>query len=270
MTRFRATLAYDGTGYQGFQRQQNGIRTVQGAIERAVNDITGNAVSVVAAGRTDTGVHATGQVIAFDVIWSHEDDDLLRAINARLPVDIALQDIRQQEGFHPRFDAQSRSYCYQVMVTAQRDPMFWNRMWQVQQPLKLEAMQAAADELLGTHDFAAFGKPPQGNNTVREVLRSEWAQDGAVYSYDIEATAFLHRMVRRIVGNLVDVGRGWISVEAFAAVLESRDISQAKTMAPPQGLVLKCVNYSEESAGRRTEGQNEHETEDICNNTIRH
>src|ERR1043165_2626290 len=129
--RYRATLAYDGTAYQGFQRQSGDTPTVQGTVERAIAQARGGQqVNISGAGRTDTGVHAIGQVIAFDLDWSHDDQALLRAINFHLPEDIALQDIRQQPDFHPRHDAISRLYRYRILVAAHRQPLLRTRVWQ--------------------------------------------------------------------------------------------------------------------------------------------
>jgi len=158
--RFRATLAYDGTAYQGFQRQAGGAPTIQGEVEAAIARITGQVVTVIGAGRTDTGVHATGQVIAFDLVWPHEAVQLMNAINAHLPPDIALQDIAQHEGFHPRFDALTRLYSYYILPVRQRFPMHRSRTWQLRAPLDAAAMQAAAALLVGRHDFAALARRP--------------------------------------------------------------------------------------------------------------
>jgi tRNA pseudouridine38-40 synthase len=248
MARYRATLAYDGTAYLGFQRQANATPTVQRAVEEAIGAVTaGERVTVIAAGRTDTGVHAAGQVIAFDVDWSHADEALLRAVNAHLPADIALQDIRQQVGFHPRFDALSRRYRYHVVQSARPQPLLRNLAWQVRHRLDLERMQTAAKMLIGSQDFAAFGTPPQGSSTVREVIVSRWDEQtqpcGALLVYTIEANAFLYRMVRRIVGTLVEVGRSALSLEEFAELLRRADLSLVKITAPPQGLILERVRY---------------------------
>ncbi|GAB4519854.1 MAG: tRNA pseudouridine(38-40) synthase TruA [Anaerolineae bacterium] len=259
--RYRATLAYDGAAYQGFQRQIEGTPTIQAAVEDAILRVTGQSVTVVGAGRTDSGVHALGQVIAFDVAWKHRDHDLLRAINAHLPDDIALQDIGQQPGFHPRFDARSRAYCYTVVQAAQRHPLMAKSAWVLHNTLDLPVMQAAAALLIGTHDFGAFGQPPQGENTVREVLRSGWAQvqtvRGEQYIYEIEANAFLYHMVRRIVGALVDVGRGWLTLQDFDNIFRTADLSQTKTMAPPQGLILMHVQYGDKEDGGEDARQRE-------------
>lgn len=247
MTRYRATLAYDGAAYAGFQKQADGIRTIQGEIERVLAVILRQPTTVLGAGRTDAGVHATGQVIAFDADWSHSDQALLRAINASLPVDIALQDIRQHPGFHPRYDALSRTYRYTIAIHDVRQPLLNGRAWQMQRTVDFKVMQQAAECLIGEHDFAAFGNPPHGTNTIREIFASSWDVEqrdrGLLGEYHIEGTAFLHHMVRRIVGVIVAVGSGQITVQQFIRIFESRDLSQSRWLAPPHGLVLEAVSY---------------------------
>jgi tRNA pseudouridine38-40 synthase len=243
--KYRAILAYDGTAYQGFQRQAESIPTIQAAVEQAIKAVTQQVVTVHGAGRTDTGVHATGQVITFAVDWRQQHQVLLRALNAQLPDDIALQTLVEErnEKFHPRFSAQSRSYSYTVLQTDQRQPLLRNRAWHVRSQLDREAMEAAAQLLVGEHNFATFGQPPQGENTVRYVFRSKWQTQPEMLIYHIEATAFLQHMVRRIVGMLVDVGRGWLTLEQFEDRFRRADLSLAKTVAPPQGLILDAVRY---------------------------
>ncbi len=253
--RYKATLAYDGTRYHGFQRQAARIPTVQGTVEEAIAAVTGQTVTITGAGRTDTGVHATGQVVAFDlssVAWKHSADVLLRAINAVLPDDVALQDLAAlgevaegERGFHPRFDAASRVYKYSIYTAAQRDPLLRTRAWHVQAALDLVVMRQAASLLIGTHDFAAFGQPPREEsvNTVREVLRSAWSHEDHLLIFRIEANAFLQHMVRRIVGMLVTVGRGTISLSEFEAIFRGAVIVSKAPLAPPQGLVLEQVKY---------------------------
>ena len=247
MTRFRALLSYEGTAYQGFQRQAGDAPTIQLAVERAIAEATGQGTTVLGAGRTDTGVHATGQVIAFDVEWTHDALALCRAINARLPGDIALWAVARHDGFHPRFDALARRYQYTVAIAPYRLPLLRYRAWQLRTDLNGERMREAAGKLAGKRDFAAFGQPPQGENTVRTVFFSEWAtaeRPGYTeWVYTIEADAFLQHMVRRIVGALVDVGRGALSLEAFAEVIASARLRQKGSIAPPHGLVLEYVRY---------------------------
>ncbi len=250
VVRWRAALAYDGTAYYGFQRQAHGIPTVQGTVEDAIAAVTGQTVTVIGAGRTDTGVHAAGQVIAFDVGWKHSADRLLSAINAVLPDDIAFRNLAMlgeiqpgERGFHPRFDAVSRLYKYTVYAAPTRDPLLRRRAWHVTAALDFPALQSAAALLVGTHDFGAFGKPPRGENSVREVLRSGWLDETPLLVYCVEANAFLQHMVRRIVGLLVAVGRGALTVRGFEAVFHSRKIAAGTPLAPAHGLVLEKVAY---------------------------
>ena len=250
MARYVAILAYDGTAYYGFQRQPDHIPTIQLAVENSIGKITRQDVSIIGAGRTDTGVHAVGQVIAFDVEWKHTDTALLLAINSQLPTDIALQSVWQQDDFHPRYDALSRQYVYTVASLTTRNPLLNRQAWQLfGQTLNIDVMQEAAKQLIGTHDFGTFGTPPQqgSTNTVRDVYLSQWdtvsSDYGDIYTYRICATAFLYHMVRRIVGTLVQLGCGKISLDDFTQIFESRDIQRAKLLAPPQGLVLEAVRY---------------------------
>ena len=255
MTRYRATLAYDGTNYSGFQRQRKGLRSIQGAVETAITAATGQTVTVIGAGRTDKGVHASGQVIAFGVIWKHSAEALMSAINAVLPDDIALQEIAvlaeaavDAWDFHPRFTAQARVYKYTVYAAPQRNPLLRSQAWHVRAPLDLGGMQQAADLLLGEHDFAALGQATAGEVTIRRVLRSEWTREGQLLIYRVEASGFLKHMVRRIVGLLVAVGRGALTVAEFEAILLSREIPGGIALAPPQGLVLEQVKYPGETS----------------------
>lgn len=247
--RYRATVAYDGTAYYGFQRQREGVATVQATLEEALTRIAGEAVRLKAAGRTDTGVHARGQVIAFDLSWDHGIGALRRALNANLPADIAVRDVAEAAPqFHPRFDAQWRLYIYTIDNRPVRHPLHRLYRWHVPQPLDLSGMNEAAALLIGTHDFATFGQPPQGENTVRQVREAGWSRDEQVLTFRITANAFLQRMVRSIVGALKVVGEGRWSVAEFEAALRARDRSRAAQTAPPQGLMLAAVEYSEDKS----------------------
>jgi tRNA pseudouridine38-40 synthase len=242
--RVRGVVAYDGTEYSGFQRQANAL-TVQEALETALAQITRETTSILAAGRTDAGVHATGQVVAFDTAWRHGLEDLWRALNAVLPADIAFLQIEEAApDFHPRYDARSRRYRYTVYNAPVRWPLSLRYSLHVAAPLNVAAMRRAAGLLVGEHDFAAFGQAPrQGDATVRRVLAAEWGRDAPQLHFDIEANAFLYRMVRSIVGTLLQVGRGEMGVEEFAAVLASRDRGRAGPTSPPHGLCLVEVKY---------------------------
>ncbi len=253
--RYRATLAYDGSGFQGYQRQRDGIPTVQGTVEAALCTITGNPVTVYAAGRTDTGVHATGQVIAFDVDWRHGDVALYRAINRNLPNAVAITALAPtRPDFHPRFDAVRRAYRYTLLLAEYPMPLRRHTAWVVigerVRGFSIERLLDAAALIGGKRDYGALGTPPQGDNTVRQVFRSEWAphpEDGAVrLEYTIEADAFLYRMVRRTVGMLYDVGRGKLDVRAVEQLLGRAEVAKGVTIAPPQGLVLTRVTYPDD------------------------
>jgi tRNA pseudouridine38-40 synthase len=243
--RARATIAYEGTRYHGFQRQSiEREPTVQGELEQALAQVTKRRTVVVGAGRTDAGVHASGQVIAFDIEWRHSLIDLQRALNAVLPDDIAVFDAAEAAAdFHPRYQARSREYRYTIYNSAQRHPLHRLYALQVSDPLDAGAMRAAAGCLIGEHDFAAFGQATSGESTTRTVYRVEIGGAAPWIAIELEASGFLYRMVRSIVGTLLEVGRGRLSSARFAAILESRDRAQAEATAAPHGLCLTRVNY---------------------------
>lgn len=244
--RYRAVVAYDGANYHGFQRQEGDIPTIQRALEAALQSVTGQNVNIIGAGRTDTGVHASHQVVAWDANWRHRPEDLRRAVNANLPRDIAVQRVEvARVDFHPRYDALSRTYQYQIYNAAVRHPLYARTAWHITRPLAVPAMQLAARYLHGEHDFATFGRPPQGDNTVRVVHRASWAKHGALVVLAIEANAFLQRMVRSLVGTMVEVGAGSLSPGAFADALAAADRARAGTTAPSHGLCLTDVKYVE-------------------------
>lgn len=241
--RYRATVEYDGTDYYGFQVQAN-RPTIQGTLEHALADIAGEAVRVIGAGRTDTGVHALGQVIGFRLAWRHSVEDLQRALNARLPEDIVIREVAlAEEGFHPRFSARSRVYRYTVLNQPLRSPLARRFAHQVAEPLDLAAMNAAAETLVGWHDFATFGNPMRGESTVRQVMRAGWVSADDVLFFDIEANAFLRRMVRTVVSALLLIGQGKMEAESMAALLAARERRQAPPPAPACGLCLMQVKY---------------------------
>lgn len=256
--RYRAVVAYDGAAYQGWQAQAEGP-TVQQTIEQALGVVLREPVRVQAAGRTDAGVHALGQVIAFDaaVELSAEPDPadpqgrsaiarLLRSVNAVLPEDVALRSLEKAPpDFDPRRDAVLRGYRYRIWNAGVRSPFERGRSWHVREKLDLEAMAAAAALLVGEHDFASFqGADDVPRPSVRRVLRSELGREGdEVISYAIEANSFARHMVRNIVGQLVEIGRGRCPARFLGELLEARERSLAAPPAPPQGLFLEWVRY---------------------------
>ncbi|MCB0198845.1 MAG: tRNA pseudouridine(38-40) synthase TruA [Anaerolineae bacterium] len=240
----RALAEYDGTDYLGFQVQRD-APTVQGTLEQALQRLTGEPTRIRYAGRTDAGVHASGQVIAAEARWRHSLEDLERAWNAVLPQDVAVRELKQVDDstFHPRYSALSRLYRYTVWTAPWRSPLHQRYAHHEPRPLDVVAMNRAASILTGSHDFASFGQPTQGEVTVRRVDSAEWRQDGPLLTFEIEANAFLRRMVRTIVATLLEVGVGRRSVADVSAVLAARERSKAAPPAPACGLCLVAVTY---------------------------
>jgi tRNA pseudouridine38-40 synthase len=242
--RLWAKVEYDGTDFWGFQIQARG-RTIQGEIERAIRSVTGVETRVIGAGRTDRGVHAQGQVVAFEAELRHDLFDLHRALNAVLAADVAIVEMGQApEGFHPRFSAIRRAYRYRILNRRWPLPVERRTAWHVAQDLDVARMIQASGCLVGSHDFATFGRPPQGDNTVRRVFRAEWQEQRPFLTFDIEADAFLYHMVRSVVGTLVQVGWGQISPAEFETMLGARDRSLIRKLAPAHGLCLMRVDYA--------------------------
>lgn len=248
MARYQVILAYDGAGFFGFQRQARGPkqRTVQAVVEAALQQLGWQGKTILASGRTDTGVHASGQVIAFDLDWAHAPEALRAAINAHLPPDVAVQSVRQAVAdFHPRYAALARRYRYRLFCQPVRNPLRERYAWRVWPGVDLEHMKQASRELLGTHDFAAFGTPPRtGGSTLRTVTGAEWISlPPDELAFEIVANAFLYRMVRRLVGFLVAVGQGMQPPEAMRECLEAGPQALVQSLAPPHGLTLVEVTY---------------------------
>ncbi len=241
---YKVTLSYDGTAFSGMQRQTNG-RSVQAEVEPALRPLGWQGKSFAAAGRTDAGVHASGQVIAFELDWKHSADKLVSALNAGLPGDVAASHAsKAPAGFHPRFDAKQRTYRYRLFCQPQRDPLRERYAWRVWPAVKLSALRAAARSLKGEHDFAAFGSPPkQGGETVRKVMRANWTKTSEdEYVFEVAANAFLYHMVRRMVGLQVKIGQRLAEPEAIQRSLDGK-IGKVRELAPAQGLCLVAVEY---------------------------
>ena len=255
MARYQVILAYDGTDFVGSQRQAK-KRTVQGDLENALRKLGWPGSSVLLAGRTDTGVHAAGQVVAFDLDWQHTDGDLLRALNANLPADMAARDVSIAPAeFHPRFDATSRCYRYRLFCEPVRDPLREKFAWRVWPEMDGNLLQKAAPLFVGQHDFASYGTPPRaGSSTVRTVMNSFWRKVDDEWHYEVQANAFLYRMVRRLVFVQVAVAQGKISVETVAGSLAEQVDGLERSelppgLAPAHGLTLVEVTYPNELPG---------------------
>ena len=243
--RYKLTLEYDGGGFVGWQRQANGL-SVQQALEEAVQRFCGETVAAVAAGRTDAGVHATGQVAQIDLEREVAPDTLRDALNFHLkplPVSVLAAE-RAPDGFHARFSAVQRRYLYRIVNRRAPLALDAGRAWRVPKPLDAEAMHRAAQALVGKHDFTSFrASLCQAASPVKTLDRLEVARHGEEISVRAEARSFLHHQVRNMVGSLKLVGEGRWSEADLVRALEARDRSAAGPTAPAHGLYLVEVRY---------------------------
>lgn len=239
-----ATCAYVGTAFSGWQSQADG-NAVQDHIERRLRQIFGAAVRIHGSGRTDTGVHARAQVFHFDAPWRHGAETLLRALGVGLPAGIQVRAIRPAPpGFHARFSATGKIYLYRIFC-GRADPFQAPFAWSVRQPLDVEAMRAAAAVLRGRHDFRAFSASggEERDDTVRDLRRLEVLGRGRMLRIVAEADGFLYRMVRSLVGALVAVGQGKVTLAELEDMRKRRSRTPAVVSAPACGLFLWRVLY---------------------------
>jgi tRNA pseudouridine38-40 synthase len=246
--RYRVDLSYDGTEFHGSQYQPD-LRTVQGEVESSLRQLTWQGDSVLFAGRTDAGVHAAGQVIAFDLDWGHEEKDLQQALNAVFPEDIAARKVdRVEEDFHPRYHAKARHYRYQIRCSPVRHPLLERYSWRVWPEMNLQKLNQAAGPLVGTHDFRAFGSPhqPEGS-TIREIRQANWHENADLLVFDLVGNAFLYHMVRHIVITLVEIGQGKEPIRKIEEYLSDPGGPPAPGLAPARGLILQKVIYESQA-----------------------
>jgi len=243
-------IEYDGTAYNGWQRQKTGLG-VQQRVEEALTLVADHTIEVTCAGRTDTGVHASGQVIHFDTQSMRDDRGWLLGANSNLPDDISVMWARHvDDEFHARFSATGRNYRYRILNRLERSALHRHRAWWVYQPLDAARMHEAAQQLLGEHDFSAFRAAGcRANTPHRNITRLTIERTGDWITLEVSANAFLQHMVRNITGTLASVGEGEQSTGWVADVLESRDRKRGGIAAPPHGLTLMSVDYPCEIPG---------------------
>ena len=244
MSTFKLTIEYDGTAYAGWQRQLD-HPTVQGVIEEALFQLTQDTIPVLAAGRTDSGVHARGQVISFRSEKNWPAAEWKRALNGVLPGDICVRAAEQvSDAFHARYSARTKLYEYLILNRQERSALDRYRAWHVPKALDTRAMQRGAAFLVGRHDFSSFqGSPTDTPNSVCDVKKVDiHAEEGSI-RIQVEADRFLKQMVRAMVGTLVEVGLGKRDADSLKGLLEARDRRAAGYTAPAHGLYLVSVEY---------------------------
>jgi tRNA pseudouridine38-40 synthase len=242
----RLTLAYDGTGFRGWARQRDpGIRTIEGVLTERLETLLRHPVKLSVAGRTDAGVHARGQVASFRTDAGVGSDRLRRAVNRALaPEVVVLEAVAVPDRFDARFSATGRAYVYRIDEDDVADPFTARFVWHRPGRLTLPPMRRAARALVGEHDFASFCRHPGADrSTVRHLRRLTVSRRGRQLEVRAEADAFLHQMVRSLVGTLVDVGDGRLDPPDIPGILNARDRSAAGRLAPARGLTLERVTY---------------------------
>jgi tRNA pseudouridine38-40 synthase len=248
MRRFALQVQYDGTDFAGFQLQKPGVRTVQGVLEATLLRLTGENIRVHGSGRTDAGVHATGQMVHFDSEWAVPEAKIAVALNQVLPSDVRIfRGWVAPSDFHARFKATQRTYLYTILNREEPSALSTRFVWHLREPLEIEVMQEAALVLTGSHDFATFGAPDApGKSTVRCIEAITVTREDALLRVKIVGNAFLRQQVRAFVGTLVHAGRGRCDAGYVQEILESRDRSRCPLIAPARGLCLVNVCYSGE------------------------
>lgn len=240
-------IEYDGTAFNGWQIQTQ-QRTIQHSLQQAISQVANQPVTVYAAGRTDAGVHALNQVVHFDSAALRDPRSWMLGINTHLPADIAVKWVKPVDAdFHARFSATQRCYRYLILNRLSRSAVHHNRMWWFYKPLDADKMHAAAQRLVGKHDFSALrARECQAKSPIKTLDSIRVSRQDDCIAIDVTARSFLHHMVRNILGVLVPVGEGKQPVEWVTAVLQSQNRDQAGVTAPPQGLYLMDVDYPEE------------------------
>ena len=241
----KLTIAYDGSSYHGFQRQLNAI-TLQQVIEERLSLLLQEEIRLAGAARTDSGVHAYGQVVSIRTTGSIPTDRIPAASAGIMPADIAvLEAVEMPDTFHARFSASGKIYQYKIHNSSVPNPLLRNYVWQVSRVLDVSAMQKAMQILVGEHDFSAFqAAGSSARNPVRRLFCAHCLRQGEDIEFQFHGNGFLYHMVRNIVGTVVDVGAGKVDGKGFQTIFTGRDRTKAGATAPPQGLYLKQVFYS--------------------------
>ncbi len=245
MRNIRIKVTYEGTRYQGWQKQETSDNTIQGKLERLISRMCEEEITIQGSGRTDAGVHALGQIVNFHTSCDMSLQDMMQYMNQYLPEDIAVVEIDEvPERFHSRLNAKGKRYSYRVWNSSIPN-VFWRRYTHtVECELDMEAMRIAATYLLGEHDFKAFTSTKKGKkSTIRRIDAIEIVKEGAMITFTFTGNGFLYHMIRILVGTLLEVGRGERATASVPAILESKKRENAGELVPGKGLVLEEVFY---------------------------
>lgn len=243
MQNYKLTIEYDGTKFSGWQRQLN-ARTVQEEIEKALQQVLGYNVNITGSGRTDTGVHARGQVAHVLLNETRDAEEIQAFLHGILPNDIVCRSVEKvPEDFHARYGAKLRTYSY--TITQEKIAIGRMYAWHYASSLNTENMKKVANAIIGQHDFTSFSKEnPEIKNRICNVSRSDWDINGTTYTYVISADRFVYSMIRALVGIMVNVGRGKTTYDDFMILLDKKDrLANNNPLAPPHGLCLEKVEY---------------------------
>lgn len=245
MRNLKLVIEYDGTRYKGWQKQKDNVSTVQDKIEKVLSKMTGEAVQVIGCGRTDTGVHAMNYVANFHTNATFTNEDILNYFYEFLPEDIVVKSVMDaNERFHARYNAKSKTYVYTINNSKHRSVFNRKYEYHTDEELNLNAMEAAADVLIGTHDFQSFTSLKSSNkSTERTINYIDINKDGDIIKIEVNGDGFLMNMVRIIAGTLLEVGKGNLKASDVAKILERKQRSEAGPMAQAKGLALKEVQY---------------------------
>lgn len=245
MTRVRLIVQYDGTGYEGWQRQLTGLG-IQQVLEEEIEKLTGERVAVHGSGRTDSGVHATSQVAHFDTSSRIPPEKFAYALNVGLPRDIRIAYSDEAEGFHARFDVTRKHYRYRIQHSPHMNPFTRDTALHIYGGLDIARMNEAALAVMGEHDFSAFkATGMETENAVRTVFCSRWSEEGSLVVYDVSGSGFLYNMVRILVGTMVEIGQGRRDADSMVRALSSGVRTDAGPTAPAHGLFLSRVEYKD-------------------------
>lgn len=245
MKNYKIRVQYDGTRYKGWQVQNSTEETIQGKLQHVLGTIVGHPVEVIGSGRTDAGVHASGQVANFHADYPGSENSLLLKINELLPQDIAVVQLEEvDERFHSRFQAVTKTYRYRIHTSVISNVFERKYMYEYLTPLDVERMKKAAELLIGTHDFRAFcGNKKMKKSTIRTIYEIQIVQEKDEVAISYTGDGFLQNMIRIMTGTLIEIGDGRREPEEIVQILESRDRSQAGYTVPPLGLILEQVIY---------------------------